>query len=165
MIELKPMDIIVVDGIDYNPLHAVIEWRCLDSAVHCAVVKNTQGELYDLKLFNIKMSNIKDYQDRNYSIHRFKQPFDAEKLIAWCEATFTNDIQYDAIHQWLLGFVFGMGVKAIADNPNAWTCAEFPYWCFTENGYQLTSKEEILPMPRLFRYNNNFECIYDSKKI
>lgn len=63
----------------------------------------------------------------------------------------------------VFGFVLGIFTTNLANSPNKWTCAELPYWMFQSNGYKLTAIEELLPMPRLFRYHNDFSTVHRGK--
>lgn len=159
MIVLQPLDIVVFSR-QSKLLHSVIEWRSLDSAVHCAVIVDSKGQLYDPDFKGIVKSNLADYAGRHATIHRYNGQLDTAKLLAWCESKFNISKGYD-YRQWLFGFVCGIGVKAIADDETCWTCAELPYWMFQENLYKLTPKDEVLPMPRLFRYNPCFTTIFE----
>lgn len=159
MIVLQPLDVVVFDGLG-SFVHKLIEWRGLDPAVHSAVVLDSKGTLYDPDFKGIVKTNISDYTGRNCTVHRFIQHVDALKLLAWCETSMASAKGYDYA-QWFFGFVLGILSKKIADDPNKWTCAELPYWMFQENGYKLTPKDELLPMPRMFRYNPAFNTIYE----
>lgn len=161
MTALQPLDIVVFSG-QSKLLHSVIEWRSLDSAVHCAIVVNSAGTLYDPDFKGIVKSNLSDYKGRQVTIHRYNGQLDTAKLITWCESKVIASKGYD-YKQWLFGFVLGINTKAIADDETCWTCAELPYWMFQENYYKLTPKEEILPMPRLFRYNPCFTTIFEGE--
>lgn len=160
-IELQPMDVVVFDGTG-KFLHNVIEWRCLDTAVHCTTIRASDGSQFDPDFKGLKISSINDYKGRYLSIHRYRGYLDRAKLIRWCDNLLKpeNNTGYD-YKQWLFGFVFGITAKSISDNETSWTCAELPYWAFQENGYKLTEKDEVLPMPRLFRYNMLFEKIFE----
>lgn len=162
---LQPMDIVAVHGLWYMPHHKLIKWRSLDETAHCVVVRTSNGDLYNPTFTGIKTtgtySNLKFYSGRTVSILRYNKEFDPDRLIAWCNKTVCESKGYDFFCQWITGFVLGITAKQLADNPKAWTCAEFPYWAFQECGYQLTSKDEILPFPRLFRYSKEFNLIYE----
>lgn len=160
MIALQPMDIVVVDSKVSSWLHNVIQWRCLDDAVHCAIVLNSQGDIIEADFNGIKESTLDSYAGRNITIHRYKFTPKLDKLHGWLYNTVASNTGYD-YRQWLFGFVLGIGIKKLSDDPTKWTCAELPYWMFQESGYPLTVKEEILPMPRLFRYNNNFTKVFE----
>jgi hypothetical protein len=167
MIELKPFDVVVVDGQWYMPHHWLIKWRSLDKGVHCVAIMNDKFEIWNPTFTGIKgglidgkMGHLDYYRGRYCTIHRYKKPFDNNMLTDWAKYTDTKSQGYDFINQWLLGFVCGMATKSISNAETKWTCAEFPYWAFQDNGYKLTEIPETLPMPRLFRYNTEFECIY-----
>ena len=159
---IKPFDIVVFDAVSKNILHDLIEWRSIDAAVHCAVVKDTSGRLYDPDFKGIVETSILDYASRYKTIVRYNRYFDDAKLAAWCDSTVAASTGYD-YKQWLFGFVLGIAKEKLANDPNKWTCAEFPYWMFQENGYKLTLKDELLPMPRLFKFNTNFNLVYKGK--
>jgi hypothetical protein len=166
--ELKPMDIIVVDGQWFMPHHWLIRWRGLDPAVHCVLVKNSQGEIWNPIFTGIKegnadgkFGNLDYYKGRKVSIHRYTGEFDDQKLVCWTTVKKSESKGYDFWRQWLLGFVCGITAKYLSNDETRWTCAELPYWAFQENGLALTSREEKLPMPRLFRYNSCFETIFE----
>lgn len=156
---LQPLDIIVFDG-QNKLLHSLIEWRGLDSAIHSVIAADSMGTLYDPDLKGIKKTNLLDYTGRTATIHRYNKEFNMELLREWCEKTYKESVGYD-LSQWFYGFCLGIRTKDIADEPHKWTCAELPYWMFQENGYRITPKDEILPMPRLFRYNPYFTTIFE----
>lgn len=161
MISILPLDIVVFNSQD-TILHSIIEWRCLDSAVHCAIVASSTGLLYDPDFKGIKKTHLLDYTGRKASIHRYQYPVNTAELLNWCDKREAESTGYDYA-QWLFGFVFGIRTKAIADDPNKWTCAELPYWMFQENMIKLTPRDEVLPMPRLFRYNPYFTTIFEGE--
>lgn len=161
MLQVKPFDIVVFDSTG-SILHKIIAWRSLDVAVHCTLIKDSQGYMYDPDFKGVKITNLTDYTGRDITILRYKFNLHQASLEAWCKDKFNIQEGYD-YSQWLFGFVFGLRVKQIADAPNKWTCAEFPYWAFQETGHTLTLKEELLPMPRLFKYSPNFDVIFEGR--
>jgi hypothetical protein len=158
MFEFKPYDIVVVDGLWYMPHHWLIRWRGLDKGVHCVTLINDKGSIWNPVFAGIKVDHVDSYKGRHITVHRYKKPFE---LGDWGATTVKNSSGYDFFRQWLLGFVLGMATKALSNDETKWTCAEFPYWAFQDNGYKITEKDETLPMPRLFRYNKEFECVYE----
>jgi len=155
------MDIIVYNSTG-TLIHNCIEWRCLNNAVHCTTVIDSKGLVYDIDLLRFQKSNIfQVYPDRLITVHRYRRLFNPITLLNWSERIFTTCKQYDFVAQYLLGYVLGITSKHLADDPNKWTCSEFSYWAFQENGYKVTEIEEVLPMPRLFRFSTEFECIYE----
>jgi hypothetical protein len=164
---LKPLDVIVVDGLWYMPHHWLIRWRTLDPGVHCVTVMNEQGYIWNPIFSGIKSGNndehghINFYQGRTLSVHRYKGQIDHAAILAWCETTANTSQGYDFIGQWLLGFVCGITTKNNVNDETRWTCAEFPYWAFQYNKCELTTREESLPMPRLFRYSDHFETVFE----
>jgi hypothetical protein len=146
------------------PHHWLIKWRSLDVGVHCVVVRNSDGDLYNPTFAGIKTSgkygNLSYYKGRSVTIVRCNTEVNQPKLINWCNKTVAESEGYDFFGQWLLGFVLGMFTNRLANNPKAWTCAEFPYWAFQDNGIKLTSTDEILPLPRLFKYSNRFTKVF-----
>lgn len=160
--ELKPFDIITVDGLWYYPHHHLIEWRQLDSASHVAIIAESTGICYSAELGGVKILNIFDeYKGREVQIHRYCNDIPANKFYTWLGAN--SKAKYDFWGQWFLGFALGIGVQKIADDSNRFTCSELAYWLFQDNDCKLTSTNEVLPMPRLFRYHNDFELIYNGK--
>jgi hypothetical protein len=160
MIRLQPFDVVVVDGLWYMPHHWMIKWRSLENASHCATIRTPQGEIYNPVFEKVKMENISHYFGRVVSIHRYNQPFDYEKLVAWGDNKVKTQAGYDFWNQWIFGFVLGV-TDSIADCEDRWTCAEFPYWAFQDNSLKLTSKDERCPLPRLFRYNDDFTLLFN----
>ena len=156
---LKPLDIILFDAEPYSFLHKLISWRSLDSAVHCVIVKDIEGNLYDPDFKGIVISNISNYIGRSCQILRYTNTTNNSQLQSWCDSIVKTNTGYDYF-QWFFGFVLGLYANKLADSDTKWTCAELPYWMFQQNGYKLTDKEEILPMPRLFRYHKDFYTIY-----
>lgn len=163
MFQFKTFDVIVVDGLWYMPHHWLIKWRGLDKGVHCVTVIDEQGECWNPLFKGIEISHLDKYRGRTVTVLRYKGDLDYVTLENWGHETAKKSKGYDFIKQWLMGFVCGFSTKSIANDETKWTCAEFPYWGFQENGYPLTSREESLPMPRLFRYSDKFECVYEGK--
>jgi hypothetical protein len=167
MLVLKPMDVILMDGKKYNPLHTLVGWRCIDPSVHCVTALGNRNGLaptvFSSELSGIEIQSVYDYLGRNISVHRYRKPFDVATLMNWTHTTRANSKGYDLFRQWFLGFILGVDVKTLADDPIRWTCAELAYWAFQENGYRLTERDEVLPMPRLFRYHLDFECLFEGE--
>lgn len=164
-IELRPLDVVVLSGISgypwYKvPAHKLIEWRGLEDAVHCLTVKNKDGDVWSPEFSGIKHKNLSDYLGYYMTIHRYTGLMETQLLLEWCNRTVKDSEGYDFWRQWVLGFVLGIS-SSISNDPNRWTCSEFPYWAFQENGYTLTEKEELLPMPRFFRYATQFDLIWE----
>ena len=166
--DIKPFDVVVVDGLWYMPHHWLIQWRGLDCGVHCATVMNESGEIWNPLFTGIKSGlrdgkegHIDHYKGRSISIHRFKHSVsNVDKMLSWGAKTTDKSKGYDFLKQWLLGFVLGITATNLANDEERWTCAEFPYWAFQYGGYKLSAIDELLPMPRFFRYSNDFKCIF-----
>jgi hypothetical protein len=156
---LKPLDIVVVDGLWYMPHHWLIRWRSLDPAVHCLTIKDEEGNGYNPLFTGIEINNISKYKGRKVTIHRYKYPIISSNN--WCEHVYSKHKRYDFWKQWLLGFICGITIKSLADNPDAYTCSEFSYNVFQCNEMILTEKHEVCPMPRLFRYHRDFTTVFD----
>lgn len=159
MIELRAMDVVVVDGLLCIPWHPPIMWRGLDAGVHCLTLKNATGDVWSPEFTGIKGRNINYYAGRSMTIHRFKGDCDIDALLRACYEQQRDSKGYD-FRQWGLGFVLGITRKKWVDNSNHWTCSEFPYWSY-QDLCKITPKDEVLPMPRLFRYNPMFETIFE----
>jgi len=153
------MDIAVIDGLWYMPHHPPIMWRGLDRAVHCLTIATATGDGWSPEFGGIEIRNIDEYRGRTLSIHRYAGEIDRNRLLSWCFDTYHASEGYD-FRQWLFGFVLGIVKPAWCDNSRQWTCAELPYWAYRENGYPLTGLAEVLPMPRLFRYLPDFDCVF-----
>jgi hypothetical protein len=164
MIELKPMDVVILTGTGYKwyyePVHILIKWRTLGDAVHCITMKdNITGYSPTFKgVDKIELHSM--YKGFGCNVFRYNKPVDIEQLTKWCEEKFDTNKGYDFWRQWFLGFVCGSQKRNLVNEEDKWTCSEFPYWAFQENGLKLTPREEILPMPRLFLYHNDFDCVY-----
>lgn len=159
---IKPLDIVLFDAEPNKLIHKPIVWRSLDLAVHCTIIKDSSGSMYDPDFKGVVISQPSDYKGRYYQILRYKKPFDEQLLLSWCESVLKTNTGYD-YYQWFFGFVLGIFTTNLANSPNKWTCAELPYWMFQSNGYKLTAIEELLPMPRLFRYHNDFSTVHRGK--
>ena len=160
MIELKPLDVVVVNGLWYMPHHWLIRWRGLDSGVHCVTIAYNGGKnAISPEFTGMRFRDMDHYKGRRVTIHRYKGKLPLG-IKGWLGLTFATSKGYD-FRQWIFGFVLGLTRKKWADNSQQWTCAELPYWAFQENGEMITPKDEVLPMPRLFRYNPLFETIFD----
>ena len=157
---LKPLDVVVIDGLWYMPHHWLIRWRGLDPAVHCCTVISCGGTTAISPEFSgIKVRRLDYYKGRRVTVHRYKGEMDIASMLAWLEATVKSSRGYD-FRQWLMGFVLGLTSRKQVDDSAHWTCAELPYWLFQENG-SVTPTDEVLPMPRLFRFNPQFEIVFD----
>ena len=161
--QLQPLDIVVVDGQWFNPAHWMIQWRSLDRGVHCFTIISSNGDGYNPKFKGVQVENISQYKGRNITIVRYKHEFDSTKLLTWLSTQMTKSTRYDFFRQWLLGFVLGITSKFISNDPTAWTCSELSYWAFQDNDLRLTTIDEVLPLPRLFKYHNDFEVIFTGK--
>lgn len=155
---LQPMDIIVIDGLWLMPHHDLIMWRGLDPASHVVTCKDDLGNIWSPEFTGIKDRHISHYAGRKLSVHRFKNDCDIDALLADCYEQQKESKGYD-FRQWGMGFVLGITNKEYSDNSDQYTCAEFPYipW---QKRHSITEKEEVLPMPRLFRYNNMFKQLF-----
>ena len=164
MIELQPYDVVVVDGLGYMPHHWLIQWRGLDRGVHCCFVSNMmtdeQFALISPEFSGIRKRAMSHYRGRRVTIHRYNgtRP---HRIVAreWLRRTLSEANGYD-FRQWVMGFVFGMTTRSQVDNSKLWTCAELPYW-FYQDLCGITPVAEVLPMPRLFRYNPLFTTVFD----
>ncbi len=163
--ELQPLDIVLVHGLWYNPLHWAIRWRSLDKCVHCFTICNYENDGYNPLFTNVQLDNLSKYTGREVTIvrHRDLHIGKINTICKWLELKYKKSKKYDFFKQWLLGFVFGIAVKSLVNDENAWTCSELPYWMFQENGVKLTSVDEALPLPRLFKYHNDFDIIFEGK--
>lgn len=157
---LQPFDVVVVDGLWYMPHHWLIRWRGLDKGVHCLTVTGPTTETcISPEFMGLQVRQLSHYKGRRITIHRFKGSL-PDNRSSWFRKTLAESKGYD-FRQWVFGFILGITRKAWADDSDLWTCAELPYWAFQENDRRITTVDEVLPMPRLFRYNTNFETIFD----
>jgi len=162
---LQPMDIVVIDGQWFMPHHWLIRWRGLDAGVHCFTIMNSSGDGISPEFAGMKVRNIDHYAGRRVTIHRYRWNFDHWHLVRWVMDLYNRTqrktgVKYD-FKQWLFGFVFGLTCRRWVDDSDAYTCAELPNDAFSENGYPLTQTPEVLPMPRMFRYSNEFITVFD----
>jgi hypothetical protein len=161
----KPMDVIVFYSRPYNILHKLINWRCLDDSPHCATVvdlaSSGEAEIYDLDIKGFHINLLSAYKDWFCTVHRYNKVYNEINLRAWCDEKLITSNGYDLWAQWIMGFCLGLTKRSLANDEHRWTCAELPYWAFQENGYKLTAKDEVLPMPRFFRYSTEFDCLYE----
>lgn len=156
MIPLQPLDIVVINGLIYMPHHPPIMWRSLDSGVHCVTIADAAGNGWSPEFTGIKRRHIDHYKGRSLSIHRYRG--DVRPLIPLAFKQEKEAEGYD-FRQWA-GFIVGIPDRTYSDNSKQYTCSEFPYRLFQENGYRLTAIDEALPLPRLFRYHRDFETIF-----
>lgn len=152
----QAFDIIVVNGHLYNLLHLGIMWRGLDPGTHCLTVKNIDGAVWSPEGKGLLNKRLSDYAGRDISVHRYKGSLNHERLWKWGYSTQKDSKGYDFI-AWL-GFVSGL--KSLANDEERWTCAEFPYWLFHDNGCRLTPNDESFVYPRFFRFNPLFEEVW-----
>lgn len=158
--ELKPFDVVVVDGLWYMPHHWLIRWRSLDKGVHCLTVIDEKGLCHSPEFTGLKVRHIDEYKGRRVTIRRYKGNVNELALTHWLVKTMQSLKGYD-FRQWLFGFVLGITRKSWVDASDFWTCVEYPYWMYQENGYKVTAIDEVLPLPRLFRYTTEFETVFD----
>ena len=165
--KLNPMDVIVFYGKPYNPLHRLISWRTLEDAIHCVTVRSvSESEIlvYDIDFNGFHLQPLlPEYSGWNCTIHRYAHTIDYDKLIAWCDNRHYASKGYTSFKQWFMSYTLGLMTKSLCADENRWTCAELPYWCFQQNRYPLTTKEETLPMPREFRFNPLFEKVFEGE--
>lgn len=161
---LQPFDVIVIDGLWYMPHHWLIRWRGLDAGVHCCTVSNLKlADGYGIispEFTGMKLRSLSYYQGRRVTVHRHVAMPDNERFKWWLQLTLTAAKGYD-FRQWLAGFILGLTCKRWVDSSKQWTCAELPYWLHQENGCLVTPLDEVLPMPRLFRFNPQFRVVFD----
>lgn len=156
--QLEPLDIVVVDGQWFMPHHWLIRWRGLDPGVHCFTVAGALGEGWSPEFMGIKRRHLSHYRGRRITVHRLKNNAHATEILQRLVAAEKTATGYD-FRQWLLGFILGMTRRAWVDSSTQWTCAEFPYWPIQDR-LRITPTDEVLPMPRLFRYNPAFETVF-----
>lgn len=163
MIQLKPFDIVVVDGLWYMPHHWMIRQRGQgDKAVHNAIILNEFGATEDVDFTKgLYINNISHYNGRHISIHRFKSDIsdNKDKMFKWFWETHDKSKGYDFGQ--IKAAYFGITSENYLDDETRWTCSERSYWTFA-NFYKITERPEILPHPRWVRYNQCFECIFDN---
>lgn len=164
MVKLEPFDVIVFDGLWYMPHHWLIRWRGLDRGVHCCTVSTMNTpEGYALispEFTGMRGRELSHYKGRRITVHRYNGgSTKTTTLKLWLQETLQSSKGYD-FRQWFMGFILGITTRKQVDNSDHWTCAELPYWLFQENAY-LTPRDEILPMPRFFRYSPKFDVIFD----
>lgn len=152
----EPLDVVVVDGHLYNPLHLAIMWRGLDPGSHCLTVKDIDGAVWSPEGTGILNKQLSDYSGRTISAHRYAGILDLDKL--WKRAYALQDANQGYDFRAWLGFVTGL--KSLANDETRWTCAEFPYWLFHGNGYRLTPNDEAFIYPRFFRYSPCFKEVF-----
>ena len=160
MIPLQPLDVVVVDALWYMPHHWPIRWRGMDRGVHCLTVISPAGTVLSPEFAGIKLRDIGHYRGRRVSVHRYLGELDRNTLLDWLPRTVKASRGYD-FRQWLMGGVLGLTNRKWADASDQWTCAELPYWLYQDNGYRTTPRDEVLPMPRHFRYNPDFVTVFD----
>jgi len=156
MIHVQPLDIVVVDGHLYNPLHLAIMWRGLDKGSHCLTVKDTDGAVWSPQAGGILDKHLSDYICRGVSVHRYVGQFDREELLRQACKVQQMCKGYD-VRAWL---GFATGLKSLSNDEERWTCAELPYWLFHGNGYRLTPVDEAFIYPRFFRFSPLFQEVW-----
>jgi hypothetical protein len=155
----EPLDIVVVDGHPYNPLHLAIIWRGLDMGSHCLTVKNIDGAVWSPQAGGILDKKLSDYAGRDITVHRYQGEVDCERLWIWGYAKQDTCKGYD-FTAWM---GFATGLKSLSNDEERWTCAEFPYWMFHGNGYTLTPNDESFIYPRFFRFNPLFREVWKGR--
>lgn len=158
---LQPFDVVVVDGLWYMPHHWLIRWRGLDRGVHCCTVISEGGATaLSPEFTGIETRRISHYKGRRITVHRLKGPLPPRRMLMdWLIQTVKDTKGYD-FRQWLMGFVLGLTSRKLVDDSRHWTCAELPYWMY-QSHCKITPTDEVLPMPRMFRYNPAFETVFD----
>ena len=79
--ELKPFDIVLLDGQLYKPYHWPIQWRGLDRSVHCFPIMEPASNILESKILDIEFKGLEDsvlseYIGRRARIYRYKYVFD-----------------------------------------------------------------------------------------
>ena len=156
MYEPQSLDVIVVDGHLYNPLHLGIMWRGLDKGCHCLTVLNEGGAVLSPEGKGVLDKHLADYRGRTISAHRCIGQTDAKRLLKLAHRIQLRSKGYDFL-AWL-GFMTGL--KGLANDEERWTCAELPYWLFHGNGHKLTPNDELFIYPRFFRFSPMFKEVY-----
>jgi hypothetical protein len=150
----KPFDVAVIKGHIYNPMEWIIYQRTSTIWGHTAFIKNESGAIFDPRMKGIENNHISKYAHRKMVIRRYKYPFDENKMMAWCLDKQKKAKHYDFLS--LIGYL--TGIKALND-PNNWSCSEFPYWAFMNNDCRLTDEELTFIYPNFFLVSNDFTTI------
>lgn len=160
--KLQPYDVLVVDGLWYMPHHWLIRWRGLDKGVHCCLTVSRGGHtLLSPEFTGLKIRHLEEYKGRRVTVHRYcgDAVIDQNAWASWLHDVVVGARGYD-FRQWFMGFLLGFTSRGAVDASAHWTCAELPYWLFQENG-NLTPYDEVLPMPRFFRFSPKFRVVFD----
>src|SRR5690242_9252341 len=96
----QPLDVVVVDGHLYNPIHLGIMWRGLDKGSHCLTVKSFDGAVWSPQAGGILDKFLADYAGREISAHRYQGKVDYMRLLEWGYATQRTCKGYD-LTAWL----------------------------------------------------------------
>ena len=151
------MDVVVIDGQWWNPLHWLVRWRSFDKAVHVLTVATSRGVGWSPELAGIKVRDLSYFKGRRITVHRFKGDTAPAQIVA--HQQFNDWKGYD-LRQWFMAGVLGITHKKWATESKQYTCSEFPYWAF-QDANQITPTDDIVPLPRLFRYHPQFDIVFD----
>lgn len=159
MAVFQPLDIIIFEGNLYNPIHLLIEAKIMSPYVHCVLVKDFNGDLYDPSYIRgIKESNILDYKNRNCVIVRYRKPININNVLLWCENTKKTIKQYDFIS--LFGFATGL---RFLKSSKGLRCDEFVFNAYYDNSHKIANFKLDWPAPKYFVECPEFEIIYKGK--
>ena len=155
---LKPLDIILLEGVKGNvPDEIIMHWS--NSAfTHCVVVKNENGDIWDANVGGILDRNISYYADRYKTVRRLNPDINCyydiawqNKIIDWINIKQKICQGYDYL-AWL---GFGTGIEYFEDE-DRWYCSELPYWMFQDNGLKLTGEDLTFVYPNFFLYDKRW---------
>lgn len=148
---LQPLDVGVIRGRIWQPMDWFIYQRTSTLWGHCVVIKNDSGDCFDPRFKGILNNNISRYDSRGYKIRRYKYPMPKNQMFEWCLDKQKKAKHYD--FKAMGGYV--TGIPGLQDE-NSWTCAEFPYWMFMDNGCPLTDEIMAFVFPSFFMQSNDF---------
>lgn len=158
MKELKPFDIVTIEGSKWSPLTWAIRWASMSNETHCVTIRDAGGRIFDPTVGGVLDAHLSKYGKNACNLLRYKHPFDADRLMKWAVGKQKSSKGYDYI-SWL---GFALHWKELEDE-DRWYCSEFGYWAFQDNGYKLTNEDLVFVYPGDLTHNTNFDVLFHGK--
>lgn len=154
----KPLDIGIIRGHWWHPLHLMIMWRSLSNDTHAVIFTGNNSEIIEADVGGVLTSDISKYRGRHMKLLRYRGDLDTGKLLLWLQEKQHTSKGYDYC-AWL---GFATGIKELQDE-DRWFCSELPFWMFQDNGYTLSNEKLTFIYPSDLARNHTFEIVWKGK--
>lgn len=162
MTELRPMDIVVLNGEWFMPHHWIIEAKTMSEKVHAALVKNADGDIWNPIFTGVKDHNLTEkYRGRNLAVKRYIPGLSAQEIremIDYADWRQRSILGYD--FESLAGEI--TGIRALK-SANRDRCDEFPFLVYWENGHRIADHKLDWPEPKFFYQSPLFETVFEGR--